>query len=329
MRGGAGRRAAGQGAGPARPRAARAADRVGELGRGGHGRRDLRSDGAAADRVLRDPALADPRRAVPPVGLHLPSRVGQRAADFAAHRPHRQRVVDRPCAGTERSPRPLRGSALLPARRLRRRPRAGRRRRRRGAAAAGDPPQRRGADRPDQHGARDRRRGDDRPRAPRLRRRHRRRWAGRPLGRRLRRLRGPADAGARRRRHRRPGDVELADPQLPRLPARGQRSPARRERLRAGLGLRRQVRLHARRDRASPRRRPHLHRSLQRGRGQRPRGDPRHRRHLQPPRRRQDRGRWSGPASSTAAPPRRRRPRSTSRSTSSAAPTRPARRLST
>src|SRR5919108_370773 len=59
---------------------------------------------------------------------------------------------------------------------------------------------------------------------------------------------GPAGlqhAGGRRGRTRRPGHFELADPQLPRLPARHQRRPPGRAGLRAGLGLRRQLRVHA------------------------------------------------------------------------------------
>ena len=93
-----------------------------------------------------------------------------------------------------------------------------------------------------------------RPRRTRLRRRHRRRRAGGPVGRGLRRLRGVPHAGRRRGRDRRPGDLQLADPQLPRLPPRRQRPPARRAGLRAGVGVRRELRVHAARDRASTRR---------------------------------------------------------------------------
>ena len=119
-------RAAEQGARPPRARPAWAADRVGQLGRRPDRRGDLRGDGAAADRVLRDPAVAIARRAVPPVRLDLPARVGPRAAGLAAHRPHRRRVVDRQGPRAERGPRALRGAARVPARRLARRPRAGR-----------------------------------------------------------------------------------------------------------------------------------------------------------------------------------------------------------
>ena len=158
------------------------------------------------------------------------------------------------------------------------------------AASPGDLPERHRPREPDQPGAGECRRRHDRPRAARVRRRHRRRRAGRALGGGLRRLGGLPHAGRRRRRHRRPGDLELADPQLPRLPARRQRAPAGGERLRAGLGLRRQVRLHARRDRDPARGRPPPRQPLRRRRGQRPRGHPRHRRHLPPARGRRDRG---------------------------------------
>ena len=68
----------------------------------------------------------------------------------------------------------------------------------------------------------------------RLRRRHRRRGTSGPVGGRVRRLRGAPDPRGRRGRHRWAGEVELADPQLPRLPQGRQREPARRARLRAG-----------------------------------------------------------------------------------------------
>ena len=131
------------------------------------------------------------------------------------------------------------------------------------------------------------------------------------------------------RRDRRAGDLELADPQLPRLPARRQRSPAGGERLRAGVGLRRQVRLHARRDRDPARRRPPLRQPLRRRRGQRPRGHPRHGRHLSPAR--GPRARGSGRGRGLLRRPRLRGADDGGRGgrTSSAARTRPARRRCT
>ena len=59
-------------------------------------------------------------------------------------------------------------------------------------------------------------------------------------------LRGAAHARGRARGDRRPGGVELADPQLPRLRARHQRRRAGPARLPAGVGLRRAVPAHAR-----------------------------------------------------------------------------------
>ncbi len=85
---------------------------------------------------------------------------------------------------------------------------------------------------------------------------HRRRRARGAVGGRLRRLRRVSHARRRHARDRRTGEVELADPQLPRLPARRQRRPARPPGIRAGVGLRRTLRLHAERDRAPPGRGP-------------------------------------------------------------------------
>ena len=82
-------------------------------------------------------------------------------------------------------------------------------------------------------------------RTMRVRPRHRRRGTGRALRRGVRRVGGLQHAGRRRGRDRRPGDVERADPQLPRLPPGRQRPPPGAARLRAGVGLRRQLRLHA------------------------------------------------------------------------------------
>ena len=64
-----------------------------------------------------------------------------------------------------------------------------------------------------------------------VRPRDRRRRAGRARGRGVRRLGGAEHAGGRRGRHRRPGGLQLPDPQLPRLPARASAaaaSPSRR-----------------------------------------------------------------------------------------------------
>ena len=78
-----------------------------------------------------------------------------------------------------------------------------------------------------------------------LRPRDRRLWSGRPVRRRVRGIGGIQHARRRRRRHRRAGHLELADPELPRLPGRNQRRSPGRAGLRAGLGARGEVRVHA------------------------------------------------------------------------------------
>ena len=83
-------------------------------------------------------------------------------------------------------------------------------------APADGPSGRAGAERPVERRDRGGCRRPDRLRRARLRRRHRRRRAGGPVGGGLRRLRGAAHARRGRGRHRRAGQVELADPQLPR-----------------------------------------------------------------------------------------------------------------
>ena len=92
---------------------------------------------------------------------------------------------------------------------------------------------------------RDRRRLLGDPGAQGFRSGHRRRRAHRTVGRGLRRLRGFQHLGRRRRRHRGAGHVQFADPQLPRLPAGDQRPAAGAAGVRAGLGVRRQLRVHA------------------------------------------------------------------------------------
>ena len=89
-----------------------------------------------------------------------------------------------------------------------------------------------------------------------LRRRRRRRRPGRPGGRGVRRVGGAAHARGRARGDRRAGRHELADPQLPRLPARRQRGRARAARVPAGMVLRRRASPHAGRDRHRGRGRP-------------------------------------------------------------------------
>ena len=88
-----------------------------------------------------------------------------------------------------------------------------------------------------------------RPAEHRVRPRDHRRGPRRPVGRGVRRLRRLQHAGRRPGWARRPGDVELADPQLPRLLAGRERSPALAERVRAGVGLRRALHVPATRHR--------------------------------------------------------------------------------
>ena len=87
------------------------------------------------------------------------------------------------------------------------------------------------------------------PAEHRVRPRDRRRGPCRPVGGGLRRVGGLQHPGRRPGRHRRPGHVELADPQLPRVPSRRQRPAPRAERVRAGVGLRRALHVHAARHR--------------------------------------------------------------------------------
>ena len=85
-----------------------------------------------------------------------------------------------------------------------------------------------------------------------VRPRDRRRRARGAVRGRLRRLRGPARPRGRCQRHRRAGEVELADPQLPRLRQGRQRQPARRGGVRAGVVVRRQLPVHAPRGWSEP-----------------------------------------------------------------------------
>ena len=202
---------------------------------------DLRRDRAAADRPLRAPAVAAAGRAVPPGDLGLPARVGGGAARLAPHRPRRRRVVVGPGLRAAGGARALRDAARVLPRRLRRGARAPRRRGRRErscrsscfptATSSSDPDRRR-----DRRGRRARR---STPSGRRLRPRDRRRRAGRLSAAVYGASEGLRTLVVDERRDRRPGDLELADPQLPRLPARRQRPPARRAGLRAGVGLRR------------------------------------------------------------------------------------------
>ena len=120
---------------------------------------------------------------------------------------------------------------------------AGTGRRRRGDAAGGHHVRRAGAGESVEHSTRRGHRDADQPRGRPVRRGGDRRRAGRPGGRGLRGVRGPVHGGAGARGHRRPGRHELAHPQLPGLPDRGERRGSRGAGLHAGLEFRRRIRL--------------------------------------------------------------------------------------
>ena len=116
-----------------------------------------------------------------------------------------------------------------------------------------------------------------------------------PERRRVRRLGGPADDRARRGRRRRPGGLELADPQLPRLSARPRRRRARAARVPAGVALRGAVPAHPPRVGARAARRQARRPHRQRRRDRRTGGRARARGRVPPPRRpRPDRARGRG-----------------------------------
>ena len=139
------------------------------------------------------------------------------------------------------------------------------------------------SERPIQRRARRGRGCPGRARGARLRRGHRRRRAGGPLGGRLRRLGGVAHPRGGRGRHRRTGQVELADPQLPRLRHGRQRQPARRAGIRAGGRVRRELPVHASSDRPRSLRTPAQPVARGRAARQRESGDSRHWGDLPPP----------------------------------------------
>ena len=225
-------------------RQARADGSVARPGGPADRRGDPRLDRLGPHRLLRPVAGGHAGRGVPPHHLGLPARVGDGAAQGSAHRPHRRRGVVGAGLRAAGDLRALRGSAHLLPGRLRRGARAAReggsRREAPGHAHAG----RAGAERPVERRDRGGRRHPGRLRRARLRRRHRRCRAGRPVRGGLRRLRRAAHARRRRGRDRGTGAVQLADPQLPGLPARGERKPAGRAGIRAGLRLRGELRVH-------------------------------------------------------------------------------------
>ena len=215
------------------------------MGRPSHRRRGARAHDARADRLLRRAARALPRRVVPPRGHRLPARVGGVGgqAPPRLHRDRRGRAAAH--ARAAEPPRPRRGAQRLPRAVVARRgvdARVGRRRVHGRAARAHL--RRPGPRRSRRRGARPRVRPRHVAARPGRRPRGRR---GRPRGPgrgRLRGIRGHRHAGDRGGVHRRSGGVELADPQLPRLLARGLGRRTRPARLPAGVGVRRALRAH-------------------------------------------------------------------------------------
>ena len=285
--------------------------------------------GQGRDRLLHPQALADARRALPPGRDRVPARVD---AGRAPTLPREIAVVGErvaaPRARAAQPARPQRHGPRVPPHRLGARHGAARRGRARRRARAGRGP----------HEREVARRSHQRPAGRGLWREHR---AGRPgravrrdrggrragragvLG--LRLVRGPQGAHHRARVDRRAGRRELADPQLPRLRARGRRRGPRPARLSAGLGLRLalpadvggRVAAHgARPARARDRRR--------RGAVRADRGA-RHRRRLPPARHPGARGAGGLGRLTTGLPVRRHRRRRAGTRSCSAAATRPAR----
>ena len=234
-------------------RQARPAGRLGGVGRPADGQGDLRLDGPGADRLLPAQAERLAGRAVSPCHLELPARMDGGSTDCPAHGPSHRRGLDGESTRAEEHSAALRDPACLPSERVEGGAQRTRQGGAQGAASTHHPSRRSGPHRP--HGRRDRRRNRrvDRHRGARFRPGRRRRRTGWPCGSGLWRVRRPGHLGGRRGRDRWTGHVEFADPQLPRVPAWRQWAAARSAGLRAGLGLRGQLHLHARGDRPKPR----------------------------------------------------------------------------
>ena len=244
------------GASPPRARASAAPAR--QAGAAGSGerlvgsadrRRDPRLDGARTHRLLRASAGGLPRRGLPRGRLEFPARVGEGSARRSADGAHRGRDMVRPGLRAEGGLRAMRRPARLLPGGVGEGARAARQGRPRREAPADGASRRPSSERPVQRRDRRGRRCPSRARAARLRRGHRGLRARGPLGGRLRRLGGVAHPRGGRRRHRRTGQVELADPQLPRLRDGRQRQSTRRAGPRAGGRVRRELPVHASSDR--------------------------------------------------------------------------------
>ena len=212
-----------------------------------HGRCHPRGDGARTDRPLRARTRWLTGRGVPRVGLELPARMGEGQKERPAHRPHRRRVVvgrrlQANAATFEMCavPHTFCLADSEEGRRAARRSRPG------GVAPGHDAPRRPGSQRPSDAEIAE--------------------AAGRPGGLRAKTTydlvivgAGPAglsaavygaseglrDARRRRGRNRRTGEVELPHPELPGLLEGHKRQPACGAGLRAGVGLRGKLRVHA------------------------------------------------------------------------------------
>ena len=220
---------------------------------------------ARIDHFVRAPDRT-PRRALPPHGLGLAPGVGRLAAGVAAHRQHHRRVVVRARLRAARAPRGLRAAACVLARRLGRWARPRRGGRGRGRAPARHLPRRPGAAGPDER--RDHRSGgiggqpdEHRLRPPDHRRRTGRvcppRSTARPRG--SARWSSTRAASAARRRRARSIRNYLG------FARRRERPPARPAGVRAGVGVRRRVRLPAARHRPPARRTRHRRHPLRLG----------------------------------------------------------------
>ena len=183
----------------------------------GPGRRSSRrsSTGKVDHYVVRP--VAPHGRALPPGDHDVPARVGRGAAHRAVCDPRDRRLLVGAGGRAADASRTMRVPARVLPRRLRGGTTAAGGIRPWHRVARGGPAGRRPARQPDRRRAHAR--DGLRNRARRYGRRpsDRRRRARGAVGCRLRRLRGAQDDGRRHARHRRPGTVELADPQLPRV----------------------------------------------------------------------------------------------------------------
>ena len=231
-------------------RQAGAPDRLGRLALRADDGGDQGGDGTRADRLLPDEAVALTGRVLPPHHQRVHPRVvalrhvrapGGRGRGAAGRRARTSSPACWHATASRTSFHPCdseAGRRLLRRARHRRHGQAGRVPAR-GQAARG----------PDQRASSPTRTESPRSlgRQARLRPDHHRRGAGRPGGLGVRRVRGAARRSRSSGGDRRPGGLQLPDPQLPRVLARGERRRAGAARLPAGVGVRHPVPADARR----------------------------------------------------------------------------------